>query len=253
MASKLCLYLGALIMLSLAEVAFSGPLNPDFYDEICPQALPAIKRVVEEAVQQERRMGASLLRLHFHDCFVNLGGPSWKVQLGRRDSTTASINTANSDIPAPFMDLPALINSFDKQGLKVKDLVALSGGHTLGFSQCRNFRSRIYNETNIDSSFARQRQANCPLNGGDSNLAPLDSTPAHFDTTYFRNLVKQKGLLHSDQALFNGGETNSLVKEYSSDPDDFAEDFAKSMIKMGDIKPLTGDQGQIRYNCRRAN
>ncbi|KAH6798323.1 Peroxidase superfamily protein [Perilla frutescens var. frutescens] len=33
--------------------------------------MPTIKRVVEEAVEQERRIGASLLRLHFHDCFVN--------------------------------------------------------------------------------------------------------------------------------------------------------------------------------------
>jgi len=27
---------------------------------------------VEAAVQKEKRMGASLLRLHFHDCFVNV-------------------------------------------------------------------------------------------------------------------------------------------------------------------------------------
>ncbi|PHU04791.1 Cationic peroxidase 1 [Capsicum chinense] len=43
----------------------------DFYDDVCPEALPTIKRAVEDAVRQERRMGASLLRLHFHDCFVN--------------------------------------------------------------------------------------------------------------------------------------------------------------------------------------
>ncbi|KAL8517105.1 hypothetical protein ACS0TY_015359 [Phlomoides rotata] len=69
MASK-TLYISALLMLSLATMAFSGPLKPDFYDKTCPQALPAIKRVVEEAMQNHRRMGASLLRLHFHDCFA---------------------------------------------------------------------------------------------------------------------------------------------------------------------------------------
>ncbi|GKD96216.1 heme peroxidase, partial [Tanacetum coccineum] len=46
-------------------------LSTKYYDRVCPQALPTIKRVVEDAVAQERRMGASLLRLHFHDCFVN--------------------------------------------------------------------------------------------------------------------------------------------------------------------------------------
>lgn len=184
---------------------------------------------------------------------MQLGGPFWKVPLGRRDSTSASINTANADIPPPSLDLPALINSFKKQGLNVKDLVALSGGHTIGFAQCFTFRNRVYNEANIDSTFARQRQATCPRNGGDSNLAPLDPTAALFDTKYFGNLVMKKGLLHSDQQLFNGGETDSLVKTYSSNPDVFAKDFVSSMIKMGNIKPLTGKQGQIRYNCRKVN
>ncbi|PIN15751.1 Peroxidase [Handroanthus impetiginosus] len=318
MASKISVILLTLTMLSLVAITFSSPLSSNFYDNICPKALPTIKKVVEEAVQRERRMGASLLRLHFHDCFVNgcdgsllldstpsftsekfaapnnnsargfevidrikseadrvcgrpvvscadilavaardsvvaLGGPYWKVQLGRRDSTSASIDTANSDIPAPSMNLPDLVATFGKQGLNVKDLVALSGGHTIGFSQCFLFRNRTYNDSNIDSNFAKKRQATCPRNGGDTNLAPLDPTAARFDTKYFGNLMMKKGLLHSDQELFNGGETDSLVRTYSSNPDAFAKDFAYSMIKMGNIKPLTGEQGQIRYNCRRVN
>ncbi|KAH0466240.1 hypothetical protein IEQ34_006343 [Dendrobium chrysotoxum] len=46
-------------------------LSPDFYSDICPQALPTIRLVVYAAIVKEPRMGASLLRLHFHDCFVN--------------------------------------------------------------------------------------------------------------------------------------------------------------------------------------
>lgn len=152
------------------------------------------------------------------------------------------------------MDLPALIKNFKKQGLDKEDLVALSGGHTLGFAQCFTFRNRIYNETkNIDSTFARQRQANCPRSGGDSTLASLDPTPALFDSKYFSNLVSKKGLLHSDQVLFSGGKTDDLVKKYSKNLRTFSKDFAKSMIKMGDIKPLTGKRGQIRVNCRKVN
>ncbi|CAN1150889.1 Cationic peroxidase 1, partial [Linum perenne] len=52
----------------------------------------------------------------------------------QRDSTTASRTTANNDIPSPFLDLPALRSSFQKQGLNDRDLVALSGGHTIGFA-----------------------------------------------------------------------------------------------------------------------
>ncbi|KAK4377448.1 hypothetical protein RND71_003744 [Anisodus tanguticus] len=251
-------------MLSLASMAFAD-LSDDFYDDVCPEALPTIKRVVEDVVRQERRMGASLLRLHFHDLKrsarannnsargFELHGPTWEVQLGRRDSTTASRTTANNDIPTPFMDLSALINNFKKQGLDEEDLVALSGGHTLGFAQCSTFRNRIYNDANIDSTFASQRQANCPRSGGDSNLASLDPTPALFDSKYFSNLVSNKGLLHSDQALFSGGETDDLVKTYSKNLKTFSDDFAESMIKMGNIKPLTGKQGQIRVDCRKVN
>ncbi|KAK4724667.1 hypothetical protein R3W88_027446 [Solanum pinnatisectum] len=262
------LFLHVLVMFSLASIGFSN-LSDDFYEDVYPGALPTIRRVVEDAVRQERRMGASLLRLHFHDCFVNvdkvcggpivscadilavaardsvvaLHGPTWEVELGRRDSTTASRTTANNDIPTPLM-----------QGLDEEDLVALSGAHTLGFAQCSTFRNRIYSETNnIDSTFASQRQANCPRSGGDSNLASLDPTPALFDSKYFSNLVSKKGLLHFDQALFSGGETDELVKTYSTNLRTFSKDFAKSMIKMGNIKPLTGNQGQIRVDCRTVN
>ncbi|KAK7264118.1 hypothetical protein RJT34_31722 [Clitoria ternatea] len=131
-------------------------LSSTFYDNTCPNALSTIRTVIRSAVSKERRMAASLIRLHFHDCFVQgcdgsillddsssieseksalqnansirgysiidqaktqveklcpevvscadivavaardasfaVGGPSWTVKLGRRDSTTASKN-----------------------------------------------------------------------------------------------------------------------------------------------------------------
>ncbi|KAG6744352.1 hypothetical protein POTOM_053072 [Populus tomentosa] len=255
MVSRTIFCLSAFLVLSVLATSASSSkiLSPYYYNHVCPKALPTIKRVVEAAVYKERRMGASLLRLHFHDCFVNLGGPTWAVQLGRKDSTTASRDKANNDLPSPFMDLPALINSFKRQGLNERDLVALSGGHTLGSAQCFTFRNRTHNDTNIDPKFAKQRKSTCPLVGGDSNLAPLDPTPARFDVAYFNGLVKKRGLLHSDQALFNGGSTDGLVKAYSSNAKAFWADFAKSMVKMGNINILTGKQGQVRLNCRKVN
>ncbi|KAE8707231.1 Peroxidase superfamily protein [Hibiscus syriacus] len=123
-------------------------------------------------------------------------------------------------------------------GLNQRDLVALSGGNTIGLSRCLIFRNIIYNATDIDPAFAKQRRATCPRTGGNTNLAPFDPTPAKFDTAYCSNLVKQRGLLTSDQALFNGGSTDKLVKTYSLNPDVFWNDFAKSMIRMGNIKGL---------------
>ncbi|KDP22790.1 hypothetical protein JCGZ_00377 [Jatropha curcas] len=318
MASRMSLCL--LLVLAAATTRASSLLCPHYYDKLCPEALPTIKRVVEAAVRKEKRMGASLLRLHFHDCFVNgcdasvlldpspsptidsekealpnknsirgfevidqiksevdeacggsvvscadiltvaardsvvaLGGPTWKVPLGRKDSTTANKTKAETDLPGPFLDLPALIDAFKKQGLNETDLVALSGGHTIGFSQCGAFRDRIYNETNIDPEFAQERRLTCPRTGNNTNLAPFDPTPASFDVAYFNSLTNLKGLLHSDQQLFNGGSTDALVSTYSSNPEAFRADFIKSMIRMGNIKPLTGNEGEVRSNCRVVN
>jgi peroxidase len=50
--------------------AAAAQLSPTFYDTSCPNALSTIKSAVTAAVNKENRMGASLLRLHFHDCFV---------------------------------------------------------------------------------------------------------------------------------------------------------------------------------------
>lgn len=96
----------------------------------------------------------------------------------------------------------------------------------------------------------------CPAKAGsgDANLANLDSvTPNHFDNQYYKDLIAKKGLLHSDQELFNGGATDALVRAYSRNERVFYADFVSAMIRMGDIKPLTGSQGQIRRNCRLVN
>ncbi|XP_020585938.1 cationic peroxidase 1-like [Phalaenopsis equestris] len=313
--SSSSLFIALLLILSAAA---SAQLSPTFYSTSCPNALSTIKAAVQSAVANEKRMGASLLRLHFHDCFVQgcdgsvllddtssftgektagpnqnsirgfdvvdnikkqveaicnqpvscadflavaardsvvaLGGPSWTVQLGRRDSTTASLSQANSDIPSPNSNLSALISSFSKKGLSTNDMVALSGAHTIGQARCTVFRTRIYNETNIDASFATSVKSNCPSTGGDNNLSPLDlQTPTTFDKNYYNNLVNKKGLMHFDQQLFNGGSTDSLVNTYSMNPSRFYSDFVTAIVKMGNISPLTGSQGQIRLNCRKTN
>jgi peroxidase len=133
-----------------------------------------------------------------------------------------------------------------------------TGAHTIGQARCTNFRAHIYNDTDIDAAFARTRQSGCPSTsgaGGDNNLAPLDlQTPTVFENNYYRNLLAKKGLLHSDQELFNGGATDALVQSYVGSQSAFFADFVAGMIKMGDITPLTGsNNGQIRKNCRRVN
>lgn len=187
---------------------------------------------------------------------LQLGGPTWKVRLGRGDSATSNKAEENTSIPSPFINLPTLLNNFKNQGLNVKDLVVLYGAHTLGFSRCLLFKDRIHNRTHdIEASFANSRRISCPREGDDTNLAKLDNTPAYFDTQYFDFLLSKqllqlqplefskKGLWKSDQALYSGGETNDLVQKYSANCGEFWKNFRGSMIKMGNIKPLTGESG----------
>lgn len=49
-----------------------GGLFPELYQISCPQANEIVMSVLEEAISKDPRMAASLLRLHFHDCFVQV-------------------------------------------------------------------------------------------------------------------------------------------------------------------------------------
>ncbi|EES00088.2 peroxidase P7 [Sorghum bicolor] len=68
--SSRALWLTTAVVAALAAGA-QASLSPGFYDATCPGLQPIVRRVVARAVQMEPRMGASLLRLFFHDCFVN--------------------------------------------------------------------------------------------------------------------------------------------------------------------------------------
>ena len=47
-------------------------LSSAFYDESCPSAYDVVRRVIQDARVSDPRLPASLIRLHFHDCFVNV-------------------------------------------------------------------------------------------------------------------------------------------------------------------------------------
>lgn len=195
---------------------------------------------------------ADILAVAARDASEMVGGPSWSVKLGRRDSTTANLVQAETGgLPSFKASLESLITIFNSNGLTTRDMVVLSGAHTIGQAHCFSFQDRIYgNASNIDSGFASTRRRGCPTNDGVGHLAPLDLvTPNSFDNNYFKNLIQNKGLLESDQVLFSGGSTDNIVREYSRNASKFKSDFAIAMIKMSEISPLIGDEGVIRSIC----
>ncbi|KAJ8424582.1 hypothetical protein Cgig2_002594 [Carnegiea gigantea] len=238
-------------------VASKAQLTPNFYSYSCPQLFCTVRSVVESAIMKEARMGASLLRLFFHDCFVN--GCDASILLDDTSTFTGEKNAIpNKNSLRGFEVIDQIKTAVEKVcpgTISCADILAITARDSIVTDQ--HGLARIYNESNIDASFVQTRRSTCPntSNGsGDTNLAPLDvKTPTLFDNSYYNNLINKKGLLHSDQQLFSGGSTDSLVQAYNSNPSKFNSDFVAAMIKMGDIKPLTGSNGEIRKNCRKIN
>ncbi|XP_010535899.1 PREDICTED: peroxidase E5-like [Tarenaya hassleriana] len=317
------------VLIVLHATLCNAQLSPSFYDQTCPKVFDVVKDAILHELRSDPRIAASILRLHFHDCFVHgcdtsilldnttsfrtekdavpnvnsargfevidrmkaaveetcpgvvscadllaiaaqegvyvSGGPSWMVPLGRRDSLDAFFDLANSAIPAPFFTLDQLKASFAAVGLdRPSDLVALSGGHTFGKAQCRFILDRLYNfngtglpDPTLKREYLGKLRRLCPKTGNKSALVDLDrKTPKLFDNKYYSNLREGKGLIQSDQELFStpvADDTIALVKLYSKDRSLFFDAFVGAMTRMGNVKPLMGDEGEIRLNCRVVN
>ncbi|GAV80214.1 peroxidase domain-containing protein [Cephalotus follicularis] len=316
-------------MFSTTLHASDPPLTMDYYAKSCPTIFEIVSKEMECAVLSDPRNAALILRLHFHDCFVQgcdgsvllddtitlqgekkasvnknslkgfkiidriknklesdcpgivscadiltvaardatilVGGPYWDVPLGRMDSITAGYALADTNIPVADEGLLSIISKFLYQGLSVTDMVALSGAHTIGMARCVNFRSRIFGDfeqtsgsTPNSETYLGDLKSVCPAVGGDNNIAAMDYvTPNLFDNSYFHLLLEGEGLLNSDQELYSsifGIQTKDLVQNYAADSLAFFEQFAVSMVKLGNITNQDSFvTGEVRKNCRFVN
>jgi L-ascorbate peroxidase len=140
---------------------------------------------------------ADLIALGGAAAVQKCGGPVIEIGLGRTDH----------DQPAPPHRLPGgyegagmLKRMFARMGLEVRDLVALSGAHTLGHTQRR----------------------------------PFTDEPWVFSNAYFVQLVEQREpvLLGTDTALLDDPELRPYVELYAADEQRFRADFADSYRRL---------------------
>ncbi|KAL3567545.1 hypothetical protein D5086_030196 [Populus alba] len=297
-----------------------------FYSRSCPNAEKIVQDYVNRHIHNAPSVAATIIRMHFHDCFVrgcdaslllnttssgnqteklatpNLtlrqfdfidrvkslleaacpgvvscadvlalvardaivatGGPFWKVPTGRRDGTISRSSEALNNIPPPTSNFTNLQRLFANQGLNLKDLVVLSGAHTIGIAHCQSFSNRLYNFTGIgdedpalDSEYAANLKARkCKSISDNTTIVEMDpGSRKTFDLSYYKLLLKRRGLFQSDASLTTNSNTSSMIRQILQGSIDFRSEFSKSMEKMGRIRVKTGSNGEIRRQCALVN
>lgn len=201
---------------------------------------------------------ADVLSIATRDLITLVGGPYYPVTKGRRDGRISQASRVAGNLPLPTMSLDRLTSLFQSKGLTRADMITLSGGHTVGFTHCKEFMQRIYRQnktTHVDPTMNFQyamglRQA-CPRKNLDPTIVTFNdvNSPRRFDNGFYINLPRGLGLLASDQLLYSDPRSRSLVELYASNEGAFFKAFAASMEKLGSVGVKTGKQGEIRRRC----
>lgn len=86
-------------------------LEIGFYDNVCAEVETIVRKTTHRFISRDPSLAASLLRLHFHDCFVRVRQTTWVIffiNLGHLKGLT--IRTV-SDVCAQGCDGSVLLNS----------------------------------------------------------------------------------------------------------------------------------------------
>ncbi|KAL8494241.1 hypothetical protein ACS0TY_025147 [Phlomoides rotata] len=176
-------------------VVVRSQLSADFYSKSCPNLQNVVRREVRNAIKNEMRMAASLLRLHFHDCFIN--GCDGSVLLDGSDGEKFALPNLNSARGYEVIDAiktavetacSGVVSCADILTIAARDSVVLSGGPSWKVLLGRR-----------DGLVANQTAANqLP-----SPFESLDSIISKFDAV---------GLNVTDVVSLSGGHTIGLSK-----------------------------------------
>lgn len=205
---------------------------------------------------------ADILAVATRDLVTMVGGPFYKVPLGRRDGLVSQANRVEGNLPRPTMSISQIISIFAVRGFSVQEMVALSGAHTIGFSHCKEFSSGIYNYSRSSQSnpsynprFAEGLRKACSDYQKNPTLSVFNDimTPNKFDNMYFQNLPKGLGLLATDHTMATDPRTRQFTDLYAKNQSAFFEAFGRAMEKLGLYGIKTGRRGEIRRRCDALN
>ncbi|KAK9265710.1 hypothetical protein L1049_001680 [Liquidambar formosana] len=202
---------------------------------------------------------ADIVALSARDGVVMLGGPHIEMKTGRRDSNESYATVIEDFIPNHNDTMSLVLSRFQSIGIDVEATVALLGAHSVGRIHCVNIVNRLYPtvDPTLDPEYAEYLKGRCPSPDTDPKAVQYARndriTPMVLDNMYYKNLLSHKGLLLVDQQLASDPTTSPFVEKMASDNGYFQDQFSRALVLLSENNPLTGDQGEIRKDCRYIN
>ncbi|KAI8066841.1 heme peroxidase [Gongronella butleri] len=153
---------------------------------------------------------ADILELAARDAVVALGGPSWNVRLGRRDSIEAHGGDMLSSLPSFNANYNDAMPTFARAGFSPHEMVALLGAHTIGTVTCAQAGS-LNSPSLLDPAYAAKLKTKCT---NDRNLVPIDyASPNFFDNGYYRQLIEGKSPFLLDIDLMSSSSSPFVAEQ----------------------------------------
>ncbi|KAI5329876.1 hypothetical protein L3X38_029273 [Prunus dulcis] len=201
---------------------------------------------------------SDILAIATRNLVIMVGGPFYNVRLGRKDGKVSQASRVEANLIRSNRTMEDIINYFAVKGFTIEEMVALSGGHTIGFSHCKEFADRIFNynrttptDPEMYQNFAEGLKKTCTNYQTNTAMSAFNDviTPGKFDNMYYLNLKRGLGLLSSDHALVKDPRTRPFVDLYAADQAAFFKAFAHAMEKLAHQGVKTGRKGEVRHRC----
>ncbi|KAF7014550.1 hypothetical protein CFC21_028535 [Triticum aestivum] len=258
-----------------------------YYNRKCPAAEIIVRAVVGKAVSRNPGLGAGIIRMAFHDCFVQgceasvlldptpanprpekLGPPNFPSLRGFEviDAAKAVLERVCPGVVscADVIAFAARDSAYFLSGYKIDYKMPagrFDGSVSLESESLQFLPPPFFNLTQLVDSFKAKNMneddlSKCPVSPNFTNDPTVVQdivTPNRMDNKYYTNLLKRNVLFTSDAALLTSGKTALKVMENAFKPGSWEKKFAKAMVKMAAIELKTAANGEIRRNCRVVN
>ncbi|XP_028780389.1 peroxidase 6-like [Neltuma alba] len=205
---------------------------------------------------------ADIMAQSTRDLIKMVGGPYYTVPLGRKDSLSSNASKVDAALPKPDFTMDKIIEKFTSKNFTVREMVALTGGHTIGFTHCKEFAHRIFGfsktsqvDPTMNPKLVEGLKKLCANYTKDPSMSAFNDmrSPGKFDNAYYQNVLHGLGLLSSDSLLGRDPRTKPIVEQYAKDQNAFFQDFAKAMEKLEVLGVKTGKGGEVRQRCDQFN